>query len=82
MVAKVLVWRYDDRSGYGAVRVYLEGDYDKKEGTVTYGFKLTPEELSKINETGVIFLKQFTGGHLMQPILPTVFKEDVITPEG
>jgi len=51
-----------------------------RHGTILYCFELTDEEKEEIAKTGKIWFSQMTQMKAMQPIFPTVFKDDVITP--
>lgn len=55
--------------------------YKAPDGTVTTCWKLTPEELKQVNETGVIWLSTLTFNQPLQPILlcaekPPIANED------
>lgn len=56
----------------------LPAYYNKKEGSMTFGFKLTPKELEEVNRTGTIFIKQLTFGNPLQPIGTSCIKDELI----
>ena len=49
-----------------------------EEGSVTFGFELSDDELEEVKATGVIWVKMLTFGRPMQPILLSTKKSDVI----
>lgn len=56
----------------------LPAYYNQKEGSMTFGFKLTPKELEEVNKTGTIFIKQLTFGNPLQPIGTSCIKDELI----
>lgn len=56
----------------------LPAYWNKEEGSMTLGFKLTPKELEEVNKTGVIFIKQLTFGRPLQPIGTSCIKDELI----
>ena len=50
-------------------------------GQVNTCWELTPEEIKKVQETGVIFVSLLTFGQPLQPVLVSVDKPDVYDPE-
>lgn len=56
----------------------LPAYYNNEEGSITYGFKLTPEEIERVLENGEIWVKQITYGNAMQPVVIDFSKEDFI----
>ncbi len=56
----------------------LPAFWDKKQGSMTFCFKLTEEEINRIYATGEIWFKQLTFGQPMNPITLSTNKEDLI----
>jgi len=56
----------------------LPAFHNKEEGSVTFCFKLTEEEISRMYATGEIRFKQLTGNRPMQPIALSTNKEELI----
>lgn len=52
--------------------------YNNENGTITFGFKLSAEELIKIHEKGEIWVTQLTNGKLMQPMMLIPEKEEAL----
>ena len=59
----------------------LPAYFDREEGSVTFCFKLTEEEILRMYATGEIWFKQLTGGKPMQPIALSTNKEELIPTE-
>lgn len=57
----------------------LPAYWNKSEGSMTFGFKLTEEELAEVNRTGTIWIKQLTFGRPLQPIGGSCLKDELIT---
>lgn len=68
-----------DQKEYQPLPVFV--DLSKKQTPMVSCWQLTEEELKKIAETGVIWISQWTFGNHLQPLLPTVNREDVIPPK-
>ncbi len=64
----------EDQPEYGTIPAY----HDPKKGSVTFVMQFSKEEIDIIKRTGKVLLQQFTGGKPMQPILPTVWPEQVL----
>lgn len=56
----------------------LPAFHNKYEGSVTFCFKLTEEELNRIYATGEIWFKQLTFNGPMNPIALSTNKEELI----
>lgn len=56
----------------------LPAHYNKEEGSMTFCFKLTEDEINRIYATGEIWFKQTTFGNPMHPITLSTNKEDLI----
>jgi len=56
----------------------LPAYYNSEEGSITYGFELSLDEIEKIVKTGKIWVKQLTYGNAMQPLALGFEKEDFI----
>lgn len=57
----------------------LPAFHNPKEGSMTFCFELSPDELEQIGKTGKIYIKQLTFNRAMQPIAGTCLKEELIT---
>ena len=58
--------------------VTLPAFHDKEEGSVTFCFKLTEDEINRIKATDEIWFKILTFNKPMQPIQLSTNKEDLI----
>lgn len=56
----------------------LPAYHDKEEGTMTFCFKLTADEINRIRATDEIWFKILTFNKPMQPIMLSTNKEDLI----
>lgn len=56
----------------------LPAFWNKKEGSMTFCFELSPDELEQVGKTGRIYLKQLTFNKPMQPIAGTCLKNELI----
>tara|TARA_R110000787_G_scaffold97665_4_gene201303 strand:+ start:2423 stop:3004 length:582 start_codon:yes stop_codon:yes gene_type:complete len=52
--------------------------YNRFDGSLTFCFKLSPEEIEKVSETGEIWCKQLTNSKPMQPIKMGTDKEEIL----
>lgn len=50
-------------------------------GEVLTCWQLSPEELQKVKETGIIWLSMLTFGQPLQPVLLSVDKPEIYDPE-
>lgn len=64
----------EDQEEYQTVPAHWNG----KEGSIVYCFKLTQGEIDEIVETRKVYFKQLTFGKPMQPVHPSVFKNEVL----
>jgi len=51
--------------------------YANESGTIITCWKLSPEEIAKISETGELWFLQMTFNQNMQPIYPSTSREEV-----
>lgn len=56
----------------------LPAFHNEKEGSMTFCFKLSEDEMSRINATDEIWFKVLTFGNPLQPIALSTNKEDLI----
>lgn len=56
----------------------LPSYHNKEEGSLTFCFKLTEDEINRIYATGEIWFKQITFNKPMNPITLSSNKEDLI----
>lgn len=56
----------------------LPAYHDPKEGSLTFCFELSNEELEQVGKTGKIWIKQLTFNGPMQPIAGSCLKESLI----
>lgn len=56
----------------------LPAFHNVQEGSMTFCFKLTDDEINRIYATGEIWLKQLTFGKAMNPIALSTNKEELI----
>lgn len=56
----------------------LPAFYNQQEGSMTFCFKLSEDEMHRIHATGEIWFKQLTCGAPMQPIALSTNKEQLI----
>lgn len=56
----------------------LPAFHNKEEGSLTFCFELTQDELNRIHATGEIWFKQLTFNGPMNPIALSCNKEDLI----
>ena len=56
----------------------LPAFFNPNEGSLTFCFQLTQEEIDRIYATGEIWFKQFTFGQPMNPIALSTNKEELI----
>lgn len=66
----------EDQPEYITLPAYFNPD----EGSMTFCFELSEDEMNRIKATGEIWFKQFTGGKEMQAIYMSTNKEDLIKP--
>lgn len=64
----------EKQEGYETTPAY----YNNEDGSITFGYILTKEEIIRIQETGEIWVKQLTFGKAMQPIELGFEKEELI----
>lgn len=57
----------------------LPAYYDKQEGSMTFCFELSDDELEQVGKTGKIWIKQLTFGQPMNPIAGSCLKEELIS---
>lgn len=67
----------EDQPEYETLPVF----HDPKEGSVTFCFELSPDELEQVGKTGCIWIKQLTFNKAMQPIGGSCLKEDLMPSE-
>lgn len=56
----------------------LPAYYNQQEGSMTFCFELSEDEIHRIRATGEIWFKMLTFGQPMQPICLSCNKEDLI----
>ena len=56
----------------------LPAFYNKEEGSVTFCFELSEDEINRIQATGEIWFKMLTFGQSMRPICLSTNKQDLI----
>lgn len=58
--------------------ITLPAYYNRSEGSMSFCFQLSEDEVNQIHETNEIWFKLYTGGQKMQPIFLSTQKEDFI----
>ncbi len=56
----------------------LPAHHNEGEGSVTFCFKLTEDEINRMHATGKLWFKQIIGIHSFHPIMLSTNKEDLI----
>ena len=56
----------------------LPAYYNEEEGSMTFCFQLTPDEINRIKATDEIWFKMLTFGKPVQPICLSTNKEELI----
>ena len=55
----------------------LPAHFNKEEGSLTFCFKLTEDEINRIKATDEIWFKMLTFGKPMQPVMLSTLKEEM-----
>ncbi len=60
--------------------ITLPAYFNPEEGSMTFCFELSEDEMNRIKATNEIWIQLLTFGHKMQPIKMSTNKEDLIKP--